>query len=100
MKSVCRSCHGSSVVDSHFEQLDTFVDLFNDKFAIPAKSWRPEDSDDHGFHINKSNAQATPAIDPEAATEAAALIATAAGRAPSQRMRGMANPHSRTAYGR
>ena len=37
MKSVCRSCHGNNIVDAHFEQLDTFVDTFNDKFLIPAK---------------------------------------------------------------
>ena len=37
MKSVCRACHGSNIVDSHFEQLDSFVELFNTKFAIPAK---------------------------------------------------------------
>jgi len=38
MKSVCRSCHGSNIVDAHFEQLDSFVELFNKKFAIPAKN--------------------------------------------------------------
>ncbi len=37
MKSVCRSCHGNNIVDAHFEQLDTFVLTFNDKFLIPAK---------------------------------------------------------------
>jgi hypothetical protein len=37
MKSVCRSCHGNNIVDSHFEQLDTFVETFNDKFLIPAR---------------------------------------------------------------
>ncbi len=37
MKSVCRSCHGDNIVDNHFEQLDTFVKTFNDKFLIPAK---------------------------------------------------------------
>lgn len=37
MKNVCLSCHGRSVVDNHFEQLDSFVELFNTKFAIPAK---------------------------------------------------------------
>jgi len=34
---VCRSCHGNNIVDAHFEQLDTFVVTFNDKFLIPAK---------------------------------------------------------------
>jgi len=37
MKSVCRSCHGSNIVDAHYEQLDSFIELFNVKFAIPAK---------------------------------------------------------------
>ena len=37
MKSVCRACHGNNIVDAHFEQLDTFVVTFNDKFLIPAK---------------------------------------------------------------
>jgi hypothetical protein len=37
MKSVCTSCHGRNIVDAHFEQLDAFVQLYNDKFAIPAK---------------------------------------------------------------
>ena len=37
MKSVCSSCHGRNIVDNFYEQLDSFVELFNDKFAIPAK---------------------------------------------------------------
>lgn len=37
MKTVCRSCHGNNIVDSHFEQLDVFVETFNDKFLIPSK---------------------------------------------------------------
>ena len=37
MKRVCRSCHGSNIVDAHFEQLDTFVVTFNEKFLIPSK---------------------------------------------------------------
>jgi len=37
MKSICRSCHGRKIADAHFEQLDAFVNLYNDKFAIPAK---------------------------------------------------------------
>ncbi len=37
MKAVCRSCHGNNIVDAHFEQLDTFVVTFNEKFLIPAK---------------------------------------------------------------
>jgi len=37
MKDVCSSCHGRNIVDNFYEQLDAFVDLFNDKFAIPSK---------------------------------------------------------------
>ncbi|WP_133513185.1 multiheme c-type cytochrome [Candidatus Thiosymbion oneisti] len=37
MKSICQSCHGRKIADAHFEQLDAFINLYNDKFAIPAK---------------------------------------------------------------
>ncbi len=37
MKSVCSACHGRNIVDNFYVQLDSFVELFNDKFAIPAK---------------------------------------------------------------
>jgi len=37
MKSVCSSCHGRNTVDNFYEQFDAFVELFNDKFAIPSK---------------------------------------------------------------
>jgi hypothetical protein len=37
MKNVCTACHGRNVPDAHFEQLDAFVALYNDKFAIPSK---------------------------------------------------------------
>jgi len=37
MKSVCLSCHGRNIVDNFYEQFDAVVELFNDKFAIPAK---------------------------------------------------------------
>ena len=37
MKSVCSSCHGRNIVDNFYEQFDAFVELFNDKFAIPSK---------------------------------------------------------------
>jgi len=37
MKSICRSCHGRRIADAHFEQLDAFVNLYNNKFALPAK---------------------------------------------------------------
>lgn len=37
MKSVCQACHSRSMADGHYEQLDAFVELYNTKFAIPAK---------------------------------------------------------------
>ncbi len=38
MKNVCSSCHGRNIVDNFYEQLDAFVDLYNNKFAIPASN--------------------------------------------------------------
>jgi hydroxylamine dehydrogenase len=35
MKTVCRACHTSSVVDGHYNQFDNVVDLYNEKFAKP-----------------------------------------------------------------
>ncbi|MCP4702919.1 MAG: hydroxylamine oxidoreductase [Gammaproteobacteria bacterium] len=35
MKAVCSVCHGRNTVDNHYEQLDAFIKLYNDKFAIP-----------------------------------------------------------------
>ena len=40
MKDVCQSCHADNFVDSFYQQLDSFVGLYNDKFAIPAKEIR------------------------------------------------------------
>ena len=40
MKDVCSACHGAPFVDGFYEQLDAFVGLYNDKFAIPAKEIR------------------------------------------------------------
>ncbi len=40
MKDVCQSCHGSVFVDGFYKQLDEFVELYNTKFAIPAKEIR------------------------------------------------------------
>jgi len=37
MKDVCSSCHGRNIVDNFYEQFDSFIYLFNDKFAIPSK---------------------------------------------------------------
>ncbi len=36
MKKVCANCHTSSYVDAHYQQYDNVVDLYNDKFAVPA----------------------------------------------------------------
>lgn len=38
MKSVCKSCHGTNVVENFYEQFDALVTLYNDKFARPGAS--------------------------------------------------------------
>ncbi len=35
MKTVCRACHSSSMVEGHYIQFDNLVDLYNEKFAKP-----------------------------------------------------------------
>ena len=40
MKDVCNSCHGDMFVEGFYTQLDNFVDMYNTKFAIPAKEIR------------------------------------------------------------
>jgi len=40
MKDVCNSCHGDVFVSGFYQQLDNFVDLYNTKFALPAKDIR------------------------------------------------------------
>jgi hydroxylamine dehydrogenase len=37
MKEVCSNCHSSSFSEGHYYQLDALVNLYNEKFAIPAK---------------------------------------------------------------
>jgi len=37
MQNVCAACHGSVWVDGHYYQFDGLVNLYNDKFAKPAK---------------------------------------------------------------
>ncbi len=37
MTEVCSSCHGGQWVQNYFTQFDSFVNLYNDKFARPAK---------------------------------------------------------------
>ena len=37
MKNVCQNCHALSTIDNHYEQLDAFVDNYNNKFAIPTR---------------------------------------------------------------
>lgn len=56
MKKVCASCHADPFVEGFYQQLDGFVGMYNDKFAIPAKEIRelliaegvitPQDFDD------------------------------------------------------
>jgi len=36
MKGACANCHNASFVDNFYEQFDGLVDLYNDKFGIPA----------------------------------------------------------------
>ncbi len=38
MKNVCQNCHATSTVDNHFQQLDAFVENYNNKFAIPTRN--------------------------------------------------------------
>lgn len=37
MKDVCSACHGPTHVDNFFAQFDSLVELYNGKFAAPAK---------------------------------------------------------------
>ena len=36
MQGVCANCHNSTFTDNFYKQFDDLVDLYNDKFAIPA----------------------------------------------------------------
>ena len=40
MQNVCSSCHAGSFVEGFYNQLNSFVGLYNDKFATPAKEIR------------------------------------------------------------
>jgi len=40
MKDVCSACHGEPFVTGFYGQLDSLVDLYNTKFAVPAKGIR------------------------------------------------------------
>jgi hydroxylamine dehydrogenase len=40
MKDVCRQCHGDLMVDGFYTQFDDLVELYNNKFAIPATKIR------------------------------------------------------------
>jgi len=42
MKDVCRQCHGDPMVNGFYLQFDNLVDLYNTKFAIPARDMRDE----------------------------------------------------------
>lgn len=35
MKNVCQSCHSPKTVENFYQQFDSLVNLYNDKFAIP-----------------------------------------------------------------
>ena len=37
MQSVCQSCHGSGMIDNFYQQFDSLVELYNEKFAKPGK---------------------------------------------------------------
>lgn len=40
MKNVCNECHGPTWTNNYYQMYDDAVNLYNDKFAIPAKkSW-------------------------------------------------------------
>jgi formate-dependent nitrite reductase cytochrome c552 subunit len=37
MQKVCSNCHGKDWIDNFYKQYDAVVDLYNNKFAVPAK---------------------------------------------------------------
>lgn len=45
MKDVCRQCHGDLMVEGHYNQFDSLVELYNNKFAIPATNVRQKLTD-------------------------------------------------------
>ncbi len=38
MEEVCQACHTKSLVDNFYQQFDSLVNLYNDKFASPGKT--------------------------------------------------------------
>ncbi len=42
MKGACFNCHSTSHVDNFYSQYDSLVELYNEKFAIPAKQFMDE----------------------------------------------------------
>ncbi|QSX38630.1 multiheme c-type cytochrome [Shewanella sedimentimangrovi] len=38
MQDVCQACHTKSMTDSFYQQFDSLVNLYNDKFATPGKT--------------------------------------------------------------
>ncbi len=42
MKGACLNCHNDAYVDGFYEQFDALVELYNNKFAIPAKQFMDE----------------------------------------------------------
>jgi hypothetical protein len=45
MTNVCYACHGSNVINGHYQQFDSVVDLYNDKFAKPISAAMKELTD-------------------------------------------------------
>jgi len=39
MQAVCKNCHNSTFVNNFYQQYDSLVDLYNEKFAKPAKKF-------------------------------------------------------------
>lgn len=46
MQAVCANCHGPSFVEGFYKQFDSLVDLYNEKFAKPAKQVMDELKED------------------------------------------------------
>jgi hypothetical protein len=42
MKGACKNCHNDHFVDNFYVQFDSLVDLYNEKFGIPAKEMMDE----------------------------------------------------------
>ena len=58
MKDVCRQCHGDFMVDGFYTQFDDYVELYNNKFAIPATNVRQKLMDMGKTHQSRFRRQA------------------------------------------